>query len=375
MQMARIEKVVPDLLDRGETLALGGVGRRYSDEEEKKRTAETNRVLSTDGVYVSPGESPVAYINQTPEQIVKSWGYKPQKFVYLYGGWGNGMTLWFNIWRFLGRDIPLDQVKMKDIKEALLNPDRPRIYYDYRSDYDSLSGWKNMLVSKLAALSVKAEPSESETELREIIKSILKNPGEYEETTIAFLLTVVGGAPTRWATMVSLPEKEEVLLPPTTSTPFPGAGYGNGFIFSDTEPVFSGGEIMKSICNSTGSRAADSIALGNLLVRLRHDTKTAIEVYIEDARKRLEEIAKREVKPPFTAEDAGKYAPLFVETQDPVVEDIIMILSKYPDESITGFQYAVNITSDRQLATAIYKIPASRPYCWVKTAKGWKVAV
>ncbi len=350
--MAEIAQVIPDLRNRKETLTLGGVARPYSDKEESDRIKA--EVLSVDGIYVTPSESPVAYGDKTREEVIKDLEEKLQPWVYLYGGWSNGMTLQVNICPSLPGNIPLNQVKVRDIKTGLQNSNRPPIFYDYRSDYDILSGWKDMLRQKGIPVTLE----------------------EYEEMTIANLLLKVGGAPSRWTMMVTLPDgRNEPLLPPTTSSPFPGAEYGNGFIVCYLKPVFFKGRTTKFICNTTGSRAVDSIALGNLIVRLRHDTQTAIETYIEDARKRLEEIIKRGAKPPFTIEEAEKYAPFFVETQELVVEDIAKILSKYPDESITGFQYVVNVTSDRSLATAIYKISASRPYCWAKTAKGWEVAV
>ena len=352
-----LSKVIPDLLNRRETLGLGGVGRPYSKEEEETRRADTLRTLSMDGVYVSPKESPVAYGDQTPGDIIRLWNKHPQSWVYLYGGWANGMTLWVNIWHSLSlsEDIPLNQVKVRHIAEGLKDRERARIYYDYRSDHDALSGWRNMLQ----------------------LKGIQVSQEEFEEMTLVRLLTQVGGAPTRWTMMVTLPEREEPLLPPTSSSPFPGAEYGNGFIASYLQPVFSEGETAKSICNSTGSRAVDSIALGNLIVRLRHDQQTAREKYIEDAIRRLEETVKRGAKPPYTKEDAERYAPIFVETQELVVEDILRILSKYGDEEIKGFQYAVSITSNKMLPTAMYKVSRARPYSFVKTStsKGWKLAL
>lgn len=362
--MVGIKQVIPDLLNREETLALGGVARPYSPEEEAKRQAEVLRTLSVDGIYITPSKSPVAHGDKTRQQVLESLVGMAQKWVYFYGGWNNGMTLQVNICASCSGNIPLNQVKVRDIKEGLKSPNRPPIFYDYRTDYDPagvvISGWRDMLRQK----------------------GIQVTPAEYEEMTLADLLLKVGGAPTRWNLMVTLSNgSTEHLLPHTTSSPFAGCEYGNGFIACYLKPVFAEGVFGKAICNTTGSRAVDSIALANLLVRLRHDAKTAIEIYIEDARRRLEEMEKRarergaEFKPPYTMEEAERYAPLFVETQEPVVEDITGILAKYPEGAIEGVQYAVNITSDRSLATAVYKIPRSRPYCWVKTAKGWELAV
>jgi len=63
MVMAMVEKVIPDLLNRKETLGLGGVGRPYSKKEEKNRLADTLRAFSMDGIYVTPSELPLAYSN------------------------------------------------------------------------------------------------------------------------------------------------------------------------------------------------------------------------------------------------------------------------------------------------------------------------
>jgi len=352
--MARLEQVIPDLLNREETLGLGGVGRLYSKEEEESRLADTLRVFSMDGIYVTLNESPLAYSNQTPEEIVEDWKKRAQPWVYLYGGMGNGMTLWFNIWRFLMLEgISLNEVKVRHLGEALKSPDRPRIYFDYRSDHDTLSGLKNMLG----------------------LKGVQVSQEEFEEMTIHHIIHEVGGAPTRWRTMVTLPTGDESILPPTTSSPFPGAQYGHGFIFIDLKPEYVGGQIGKKIANTTGARSTDSTALGNLLVRLRHGSETAVEAYIKDAQRRLDEIAKKpSTKAPFTIEEAKRYAPFFVETQEPVVEDIQQILSRYDEAELEGLQYIVTVTSDRMLGTAVYKLSRARPYAWVKTAKGWELA-
>jgi len=352
--MARIEQVIPDLLNRKETLGLGGVGRPYSREEEETRLADTLRALSMDGVYVTPSATPLAYSDRTPEEIVETWKEMVQEWVYLYGGMGNGMTLWLNIWRFsMLHGVRLNEVKVRHLGEALRSPDRPRIFFDYRSDYDAFSGLRNMLK----------------------LKGIEASQEEFEEMTIHHIIYEVGGAPTRWRTMVTLPSGDEPILPPTTSSPFPGAQYGHGFIFIDLKPVYVGGQIIKKMANTTGARSADSVALGNLLVRLRHDPKTAIEVYVEDAQRRLAEIEAKKGKSPFTIEQAKMYAPFFVETLEPVVEDVSQILSRYGETELVAFQYAVIVTSDRMLGTAVYVPSRARPYAWVKTKKGWELAV
>ncbi len=359
--MAEIAQVFPDLLDRQKTLGLGGVGRPYSKEEEETRLADMLRAFSMDGVYVTKGAAPLAYSDQTPEEIVKSWEKMAQEWVYLYGGMGNGMTLWFNIWRFLMlHGVRLNEVKVRHLGEALKSSDRPRIFFDYRSEHDPFSGLRNILE----------------------LKGIKASQEEFEEMTIHHIIHEVGGAPTRWRTMVTLPSGDEPILPPTTSSPFPGAQYGHGFIFIDLEPVHVDGQIGKKMANTTGARSADSVALGNLLVRLSHDPKTAIEVYVEDAGRRLEEMEKKarekgvEPKSPYTMEEAERYAPFFVETLEPVVEDISQILSQYEETELTAFQYIVIVTSDRMLGTAVYVPSRARPYAWVKTrAKGWELAV
>ncbi len=346
-----VRDIIPDLLNREETLALGGVARPYTEEEESARIR--NEVLSVDGIYVTPSEAPIAYGDKTCQQVLEELRTRPQQRIYLYGGWSNGMTLWVNIIQAsLPETLALNQIKVKDIKTGLQASDRPPIFYDYRSDFDSLSGWKDMVRQKGLQLS----------------------PQEYEELTLADLLLKVGGAPTRWTLMVTVTGKDEPLCPPTTSVPFPGSQYGNGFIACYLKPVFKQGVFEKPICNTTGSRAVDSIALANLLVRLRHDPKTAIEVYIEDARRRREQMLKRGGKAPYTVEEAERYAASFVESQEPIVEEIRQILSRYEKREIEGFQYAVNIISHKSLPIAVYKIPSVRPYCFVKK-RGWEVAV
>ncbi|MFH1037029.1 MAG: hypothetical protein V1756_03170 [Patescibacteria group bacterium] len=315
--------------------------RLYSDKEEAERV--TAKILSVDGVYVTPGQAPMAYGDMTPVQVLKNVA---NPWVYFYGGWNNGMTLRLNIIQdSLPGDIPLGALRVKDIKTGLQSVNCPPIFYDYRSDYDSLSGWRDMLRQKGISVSVE----------------------EYEEMTLEHLLLQIGGAPTRWTMMVKLPNGNEPLLPPITSSPFPGNEYGNGFIASYHRP-FAG--MNKSFLNTTGARAIDSIALANLIVNLRHGVGMAVRIYKEDAIHRLEKIKEKGGKLPFTIEEADRYAAAFVETQEPVVEDINRILSRY--DTVDGFQYAVNITSDRSLATAIYKIPSSRPYAWIKTKEGWK---
>jgi len=343
--MAEIEKVIPDLLNRQETLILQGMVRPYSDQEEETRIRAD--AFSTDGIFVKPSEVAMAYGDYTRQQVLKGWTERPEIWVHLYGGWNNGMTIEMNFCSALAGDVPFAERKVRHWKEGLATGQQPKIWYNYPA------GWQDMLRQK----------------------GIAKTPEEFDEMLIGDLLMKVGGAPTRWDLMVTLADgREEYLAPPTTSTPFPGCEYGNGFIASYLQPEFPE-KIEQSVCNNTGSRGPDSVALTALLVYLRRGQEEAKRVYIEDATFRAELMEKKGTRPPFTREVVERYAGAFVETLEPVRRDISNILSRYPDNEIRGFQYAVNILIDKLLGVAIYKFPPSRPYCFVKTDKGWELAL
>jgi len=346
----QIESIIPDLLDRKETLIVQGVVRPYPIEEEKDKII-SSEVLSVDGILIPAGEMEMTYGDRSREQIWKDLAGKKEKWIYLHGGWNNALTIETNLCPSLSGDIPFAERKVKHIREGLKSPQRPRIYYDYTSDKDSLSGWRDLLRQKGIQLSDE----------------------EYAEAEIGYFLLQVGGAPTRWSTLVSLPDGDEFFCPPTTSTPFPGCEYGNGFIVTQNQPEFPEGKSRWSICNVTGSRGPDSIVLSALLVFLRHDEATVKNFYINDAMHRAGQIEKKGGTPPFTQKDVEEFVPAFIETLKPVKEDILAVLSKYDD--IQGFQYAVNIMNMKLLGTAVYKMPPSRPYCFVKRSKGWERAV
>lgn len=329
-----IEKVIPDVLDREETRIVTGVPRPRPDDEESHRVSAD--VFSADGLLVEPGESTITYGDQTRSEVFQELGEMSQPWVYIHGGWNNGLTIETNFCAGL-KDVPFGQRTVKNVMLGMVGGGNPRIFYDY------VAGWKDMLQQK----------------------GIEVEDAEFERMTVGHLLLEVGGAPTRWNCMVDLLGKEELLLPPTTSTPFPGAEYGNGFIV--TQRDFLG----KSICNTTGSRGFDSVALMSLLVFLRHDAVTAEDFYVKDAEHRAKGIRDKDKSPPFSTEDIAKYASAFVETLKPVKEDIFSILSGLNDEDVQGFQYAVSIMIDKLLGVAVYKVPSSRPYYFIKTDKGW----
>jgi len=341
-----IETLIPDLLNRQETLILQGVVRSYSDYEEEARIRA--EAFSADGIFIKPSETAMAYGNYTRQQVLEEWKKRPERWVHLYGGWNNGMTLEINFCAALPGDVPFAERKVKHWKEGLATPQRPRIWYNYPA------GWQDMLKQK----------------------GIQKSPEELEEMAIGDLLLKVGGAPTRWDLMVTFPDgRGEYLAPPTTSVPFPGCEYGNGFVVVYLEPEFPEGKIRQAICNNTGSRGPDSIALTVLLVFLKHGEERATQIYIEDAMFRAEQIEKKGGKPPYTLADVERYAKAFVGTLDSVAVDMVRALSRYEKRDIRGFQYAVNIFIDKLLGAAMYKFPRSKPYCWVKTSKGWEVSV
>lgn len=346
--MAKISEVIPDILDRKETLALGGVPRPYSKEQEEAIVRA--QVMSVDGIYVGSKEARVAYGDQTREDIFGKLTLAPQKWVFLYGGWNNGLTLLFNICRKLAGNVPLGQIRVKHVIEAVRNGDGAPIFYDYATMFDTLSGWKTMLA-----------------------KGITVTDEQFANMTLAHLLLEVGGAPARWSLMVNGGRWSEVLSPPTTSLPFPGAEYGNGFIHCDLKSEFPEGLFGKKICNTTGSRSVDSIALANLLVHIRHGQKVAFEKFVEDAAHRREEMEKK--KPGsclYAMKVAERYAGHFTESQLLVVDDIRRILEQ--NEPFTAFQYAVDIVSRLGLPTAMNKVSGAVPYAWVKFARGWCVA-
>ena len=77
----------------------------------------------------------------------------------------------------------------------------------------------------------------------------------------------------------------------------------------------------------------------------------------------------------YSKEDVQQLADEFLQSAEVARADVERVCHQYEIHNVKGFQYAVNFTIVKNLPRSIETMSKTLPYCHVKTAEGWELAV
>ena len=332
-----IEEIFPNIVN-GTTRVCSGI--RHPESQQDPSPGDL-----IDGVSFKRNQCIVLYGNHTRREIFESWKNQGFLVIHLSGGWGNPGQQELLTLLSLDGEVPLRERTVGDIIEAHQNGMMLKIFHDY------FKAWRELFERKL------------EKEGRAFGK---------EEFEILFKKQKIGdllamGAPDFWE-LCLWNDNERVVLNKSVSNPYEGQSTEPGCI-----NIVRTGELV--ISNATGSKGDGTFALNCLMVFLTNTREIAKKFYMENAqnRARISEKAGKTVS--FSEMDIEILADEFLDSAKAIKTDLEKILGPYDIAEIMAIQYAVNIVIVKNLPQRVDLMSHTLPYCWIKTAEGWGLAI
>ena len=332
-----MDEIFPNILDAKTVKICTGV-------RDPKQASPVPEDL-IDGVLFTADRCIVLYGNHTREEIFEIWKKEGFSKIHLSGGWGNPGQLEMLTLCSLDGTVPLRERTVGDVMEAHQKGMMLKISHDY------FKAWRELFQRKA--------DEEGKVYGKEEFKIL------FLKQKIGDLLTV--GSPISWE-LCLFDKKTRTVLMKSVSNPYEGQA---------TEPgclnVVRLGDLR--ISNATGAKGDGTFALNCLMVLLTNDRKTARKFYVENALNRARILVKSGKTVLFSKPDIEILADEFLNSAELVKLDIGRILSSYDASEILAFQYAENVTIVNNLPARIDTMSRAQDYCWIKTEKGWELAV
>ena len=325
-----LEEVLPDLLSEKTQICMG-----VRHPEKSKAPAPGDIV---DGMRTDADRCIVIYgdysRNRVLEQFQKSgWDWK-----HFSGGWRNPFREEMITDFHLMGNMPLRERTVGDIITARESGLCVPIAHDY------LQAWQELLE-----------------------RAGRWNEEEFPSQRIGDLLEL--GTPTFWE-VCSFYNGYRKVLSKSTSIPYDGQANDPGDIL-----ILLGNDGKLKLSSSTGSRGDGTFGLNCFLVYLLHSEETAREFYVSNALSRAKLLISQGGRVLYLEEDVQQLADEFLQSAKIARADVEQICNGYDIRDVKGFQYATNFTIVKNLPRSIEPMSKTLPYCYIKTAKGWELAV
>ena len=323
-------EILPDLLSKKTQICMG-----IRHPEKGKAPAPGDMI---DGMKTDTDRCIIIYGNHSRNQILELLRKSGYNSVHFPGGWGSPFRQETITDFSLNGDVPLRKRTVGDIIMARESGLCVPIAHDY------LQAW------------------------RELFERTNKwNEEEFSNQRIGDLLKL--GAPTFWEVCSFYNEHREVLSK-STSIPYDGQANDPG----DILVLFDDDGKLK-LSSSTGSRGDGTFGLNCFLVALLHSEKVARDFYVRNALHRAKLLESQGGRVLYSKEDVQQLADEFLQSAEVARADVERVCHQYEIHNVKGFQYAANFTIVKNLPRSIETMSRTLPYCHVKTAEGWELAV
>ncbi len=326
-----IEEIFPDLLSSKETQICMGIRRP----DKGKAPAPGDMI---DGMRTDADRCTIIYGNHSRNRIMELLRKSGRDWVHFSGGWGNPLQQDLITSFSLDGNIPLSERTVGDLVKAREFGTAVPIAHDY------LQAWQE-LFEKTGKWSEEEFPSQK----------------------IGDLLGL--GSPTFWE-LCSF-SGQRTVLSKSTAVPYEGQAHDPGYLL-----VYLGSDKKPRLSNATGSRGDGTFGLNCYLVALLHPEEEATrEFYVSNAFHRAELLKSQGRKVLYSEEDVQQLADEFLRSAEIARTDVKRICDGWDIRDVKAFQYAANFTIVKNLPRSVESMSKTLPYCYVKTAEGWELAV